>query len=161
MIARAAESNPSVFLPTGPKCNMTEVVPKFLNVCEYIDNPWGNTKFMLAQFRPSSSHISSLTKQEKKAAAEAVSRSKTLPDVAKSLGIELGRGKQILDEIEAAINARPKPDIFEQRHQAVAAGEAIDEPISSDMESRVDGFEVGVGTATALPVSTDDALPPA
>ena len=161
MLARAAERNPSIFLPAGPRCNLTEIVPKFLNICEYIDNPWGNTKFLLAQFRASAAPISTLTKQQKKDAAEAVTRSKSLPEVAEKLNITLGGGKEILDEIQAVISRRTASDVFEERHEAVAAGPAVDEPVELEAKSQVDGFEVGVGSATAPPEATADEPRPA
>jgi len=127
MLARAAERNPSVFLPEGPRCNITEIVPKFINICEYIDNPWGNTKFLLAQFRPSAAPISSLTKSEKKAAQEAVTRSKSLVEVAEQLNVQLGKGAELLSEISKVI-ARSKPsNVFDERAEAVAEGRAVDE----------------------------------
>jgi len=161
MLARAAERNPSIFLPTGPRCNLTEIVPKFLNICQHIDNPWGNTKFLLAQFRASAAPISNLTKQQKKDAAEAVTRSKSLPEVAEKLNITLGGGKEILDEIKAAISKRSMSDVFEERHEAVAAGTAIDEPVGLEGQSQVDGFEVGVGAASAQQEAIVDESRPA
>jgi tRNA-dihydrouridine synthase 2 len=127
MIARSAERNPSIFLPAGPRCNITEVVPKFLNICEYIDNPWGNTKFLLAQYRPSAAPISSLSKSEKKAAQEAVTRSKSLIEVAEQLRITLGGGKEVMKDIADSISARTKASVFDERADAVAQGIAVDE----------------------------------
>ena len=127
MIARAAERNPSIFLPAGPRCNITEIVPKFLNICEYIDNPWGNTKFLLAQYRPSAAPISSLSKSEKKAAQEAVTRSKSLAEAAEQLKVTLGGGKEAMKEIADAISARTKASVFDERAEAVSQGTTVDE----------------------------------
>lgn len=130
MLARAAERNPSVFLPTGPRCNVTEIVPKFLNICQYIDNPWGNTKFSLAQYRPSASPVSTLSKSEKKAAQEAVTRSKSLVEAAEQLNVELDRGEELLKEISDSISARSESNlnVFVERAEAVAEDRVLDEP---------------------------------
>lgn len=100
MLARAAESNPSVFSSAGMQCNITEVVPKHLKLCHYIGNPWGNTRFLLNQFRPSPAPTSRLNKQQKKEAQEAVTRSKSVEEVADKLGIDVTGGRDLLDEIQ-------------------------------------------------------------
>ncbi len=106
MLARAAESNPSVFSPDGLKCNITEIVPKHLKLCHYIENPWGNTRFLLNQFRPSPAPISKLNKQQKKEAQEAVTRSKSIQEVAEKLGVDLAGGREILNELEKRLSQR-------------------------------------------------------
>jgi hypothetical protein len=80
--------------------------------------------------------------------------------VAEKLNITLGGGKEILDEIQTAINRRTASDVFEQRHDAVAAGTAVDEPVEVEAKSQVDGFEVGVGTASAQREATVDECRP-
>ena len=153
MIARAAERNPSIFLPAGPRCNLTEVVPKLLGIAEYVENPWGNTKFLLTQFKPSPSPISDMTKSQKKEAQETVSRSKGITGVAEKLGVELGHGRAIMDEIAARIRARyvgDNSDAFEERREAKEAGLARDEPTVMETKADVDGWEVGVGQAEAV-----------
>ena len=152
MLARAAERNPSIFLPTGPRCNLTEIVPKLLGIAEYTDNPWGNTKFLLTQFKPSPTPISEMTKIQKKEAQEAMSRSRSIEEVAVKLGVPLGQGKTVVDEIAARIRARDaeeESDIFEDRRDAEAAGRTVDEPIVVELKADVDGWEIGLGQAQA------------
>lgn len=122
MIARAAERNPSVFLPSGPKCTITEVVPKLLNICHYIDNPWGNTKFLLSQFKPSAPPISNMNKQERKEAQDAVMRSKSIEEVAESFKMSLDRGSATLEEIARKIGYQNRIDVFEE-HTRVTENE--------------------------------------
>lgn len=106
MLARAAERNPSVFLSSGHRCNLKEVIPLLLNLAQYLDNPWGNTKFLLTQFKPSPAPISNTTKAERKAIHLAIGQSKSVDQVAEQLGVELGRGKAILDLIDAELLSR-------------------------------------------------------
>lgn len=158
MIARAAERNPSIFAPTGPQCNVTVIIPQFLNLCHYIQNEWRNTRFLLNQFKPSSAPISKLNKSQRKEAVQAIGQSKTIEEVTERLGITLDSGKTVLADIEAVIQARTnkprEPDAFEERHEAVEAGQAVDEPavaepVVAESESQADGFEVGIGQAAA------------
>ena len=139
MIARAAERNPSVFLPTGPKSNVHEVIPKLLNIAQYTNNPWGNTKFLLNQFKPSAPPISTMSKAERKEAQETITRSKSVEDLAKKLDIELNRGLAILAEIEQELKAREgaeaSSDVFQERKEAVQEGVAVDEPVEAGQES--------------------------
>ncbi|MCT6562870.1 hypothetical protein, partial [Staphylococcus aureus] len=81
MLARSAEKNPSVFQPTGPECAVTVIIPQLLNIAEYTANPWGNTKFLLMQFKPSPPPITKLSKPERKEASEVMSRAKSAQDV--------------------------------------------------------------------------------
>lgn len=153
MLARAAERNPSIFLPTGPRCNLTEIIPKLLSIADHISNPWGNTKFLLTQFKPSPSPISNMTKDQKKEAQEVVSRSKAIGEIASKLGVELGNGKAVMDEIEAKIGSRNmtvEPDIFEERREAERLGEVVEKPTIVDAKADVDGWEVGVGQAEIM-----------
>ena len=150
MLARAAERNPSVFLPAGPRCNLSENIPKLLGIAEYLDNPWRNTKFLLTQFKPSPAPISDATKSQKKAALEAINRSKSIVEVAEQLGVPLGNGKTVMDEIAARIRARDvgeDTDVFEERREAIEAGLVVDEPEIVESKADVDGWEVGVGQA--------------
>ena len=153
MLARAAERNPSVFLPAGPRCNLSENIPKLLGIAEYVDNPWRNTKFLLTQFKPSPSPISDATKAQKKAALEAINSSKSLVEVAEKLGVPLGNGKTVMDEIAARIRARgvqEDTDVFEERREAEEAGRVVDEPETVECKADVDGWEVGVGQAELI-----------
>ncbi|WVW86925.1 hypothetical protein I302_108980 [Kwoniella bestiolae CBS 10118] len=149
MLARAAERNPSVFLPTGPVCNMTEVVPKLLAIAKHTNNPWGNTKFLLTQFKASPPPISQMSKQERKQAAEIISKSKTIEQVAEGLEIPLDNAQQVFDDVVRKIAERSEKDtnIWEERHEADAKGLVVDEPVNVDGTGEVDGFEVGVGQA--------------
>lgn len=106
MLARAAERNPSVFRRAGPLCNVQEVIPKLLNICEYTRNPWGNTKFLLNQFRPSPMPISMLSKAEKKEAQERITRSKNVEQLAQDMQINMGEGKALIDQLQSILAAR-------------------------------------------------------
>jgi tRNA-dihydrouridine synthase 2 len=149
MLARAAERNPSVFLPSGPVCTIKQIVPKLLNIAEYTNNPWGNTKFLLSQFKPSAPPISTLSKWQRKEAQEAVAKAKSLPEVAEKLNVELGKGKEVMTEIEARIRERPDADVWTVRQKVEEKGEAVDEPVSTESRAEDDGWEVGVGPAAA------------
>ncbi|WVR08010.1 hypothetical protein IAU60_005054 [Kwoniella sp. DSM 27419] len=148
MIARAAERNPSVFQPTGPNCNLTEVVPRLLAVADYTKNPWGNTKFLLNQFKPSPPPISNMSKVERRQASEAVAKSKSVEQAADGLNITLGDNRVVFEQIASKIKGRNQDiNIFEERHQAEIDGTVQDEPGRLEEDARVDGFEVGVGQA--------------
>ncbi|WVF68294.1 hypothetical protein IAT40_003059 [Kwoniella sp. CBS 6097] len=159
MIARAAERSPSIFQPTGPSCNLTEVVPKLLALAKYTNNPWGNTKFLLNQFKPSPPPISDMSKAERKHALEVISKSKSVEQAAEGLKIPIpaDNGKAIFEMIAKKIRQRSEgqgedePTIWEERHEAETKGEVVDEPESSslDEEALMNGFEVGVGAAQA------------
>ena len=129
MLARAAERNPSIFCPSGPKCNVTEVIPRLLNIAEYFDHSWGNVKFLLSQFKPSAAPVSLLTKQQKKAAQEAVMRSKSIREVAESLDVRLGRGEEVLREIQSTLEGRNGFDPFKERRAAEREDRIVDENI--------------------------------
>lgn len=157
MLARSAEKNPSIFSPSGPVCNVTQVIPKLLNIAQRIDNPWNNTKFLLTQFKPSSPPISNMNKAERREILERVNKSKSVAEFAEVMGIELGLGKTVMDEIEVRIKARTQPDIFEERKEAEHNGAVVDEIPDGDAEKTfgerdekpsVDGFQVGVGPAS-------------
>ncbi|WRT69699.1 uncharacterized protein IL334_006689 [Kwoniella shivajii] len=149
MLARAAERNPSVFLPTGPKCNVNEVIPKLLSISQYTKNPWGNTKFLLTQFKPSSPPISSMSKKERQQVSEVVIKSKSIEQAAEGLGVVLEDGKTLICEVGQLLTDRIKGNtsIWEERQEAEEKGEVMDEPIEGGKASEVDGFEVGVGEA--------------
>jgi tRNA-dihydrouridine synthase 2 len=154
MLARAAERNPSVFLPAGPRCNVTEIVPKLLQISEYTKNPWGNTKFLLNQFKPSPPPISKMPKAEKKEYQEMINKSKSVEEVAEKLnvGLDLGKCRKIMGEVEARIKERQadqeEQDVFEERKEKEDAGQVVDEPSEGvEEKAQVDGFDVGVGQA--------------
>ncbi|WWC73693.1 uncharacterized protein I206_107665 [Kwoniella pini CBS 10737] len=151
MIARAAERNPSVFLPTGPVCNMTEVIPKLLAIAKHTQNPWGNTKFLLTQFKPSPAPISNMSKQERKNAAEIVSKSKSIEQVAEGFSIPLDGTESIFKAVIEKIGERPQTDtnIWEERHKAEENGVIVEHYFPVESEAQVDGFDVGIGQATS------------
>ncbi|CED83822.1 trna-dihydrouridine synthase 2 [Phaffia rhodozyma] len=99
MIARAAESNPSCFLPDRPLDTSTVVVPELVRIAYHFENPWGNTKFLLGQFSPSPSPLSVLSKTESKALRERGTRCKTIEDLAEVYGVSL---KRVEDEEDLA-----------------------------------------------------------
>nr|XP_031857703.1 uncharacterized protein CI109_006863 [Kwoniella shandongensis]KAA5524775.1 hypothetical protein CI109_006863 [Kwoniella shandongensis] len=147
MLARSAERNPSIFLPTGPVCNLTQVIPKLLGLAEYTKNPWGNTKFLLMQFKPSPAPISNISKSERKQINEVISRSKSLEEVAAGLKVPIGHGKEVFDDIAAKIQQTVNGDIFEERRVAEEKGETVDEMTTIEPAAEEDGFEVGIGQA--------------
>ncbi|WWC92804.1 uncharacterized protein L201_007763 [Kwoniella dendrophila CBS 6074] len=154
MLARAAERNPSVFLPTGPVCNLTEVVPRLLAIAQYTNNPWGNTKFLLTQFKASSPPISNMSKQERKQASEIVSKGKTVEQIAEGFNISLDNVQATFDDIVQKIKARHQPDrnVWAERHEAEVKGQVVDEPVEDTQDAKVEGFEVGVGQAETVKV---------
>ncbi len=94
-----------------------------------------------------------MTKDQKKEAQEVVSRSKAIGEIASKLGVELGNGKAVMDEIEAKIGSRNmtvEPDIFEERREAERLGEVVEKPTIVDAKADVDGWEVGVGQAEIM-----------
>jgi len=160
MLARAAERNPSVFLPAGPRCNVTEIVPKLLQIAQYTQNPWGNTKFLLNQFKPSPPPISKMPKAEKKEYQEMINKAKSIEEVAEKLSIDLGGCKDVMNEIEARIKERQadqeEQDVFEERKEKEDAGEVVDEPSEGvEEKAQVDGFDVGVGQAGTGDIPTE------
>jgi tRNA-dihydrouridine synthase 2 len=154
MLARAAEKNPSVFLPAGPRCNVTEIVPKLLHIAQYTQNPWGNTKFLLNQFKPSPPPISTMPKAQKKEHQEIINKAKSIEELAAILQVDLSKAKEVMSEVEKKIKERQadaeEKDVFEERKEKEDAGEVVDEPEESEgmeKEAQVDGFQVGVGQA--------------
>jgi tRNA-dihydrouridine synthase 2 len=153
MLARAAERNPSVFLPAGPRCNVTEIVPKLLCLSEYTKNPWGNTKFLLNQFKPSPPPISRMPKHIKKEYQELVNKAKSAVELAEKQNIDVSpaRCAEVMREVEAKIRERQADaedqDVFEERREKEEKGEVVDEEVAVEGKAEVDGFEVGVGQA--------------
>lgn len=148
MLARSAERNPSVFLPSGPLNTVTDIVPKLLALSDYLKNPWGNTKFLLMQFKPSPPPLSNMSKAERKRIADILSQSKSTQDAAVGLGISLVSGDRLFREIQSKIDVETNRNIWQARREVkpnnagdVEGKEAIEE------EAIVDGFEVGVGPA--------------
>ncbi|TYJ52955.1 hypothetical protein B9479_006424 [Cryptococcus floricola] len=148
MLARAAERNPSVFLPTGPRCNLTEVIPRLLAIAEYTKNPWGNTKFLLSQFKPSPPPISDMPKAERKRLSQVVAQCKSIDQAAAGLGLSLAKGTVIFASIVERIESiQSGTNVWEDRRLAEEKGEVVDEPQGLEERAEVDGFEVGVGPA--------------
>lgn len=148
MLARSAERNPSVFLPSGPLNTVTDIIPKLLALSDYLKNPWGNTKFLLMQFKPSPPPLSSMSKAERKRIADIFSQSKSTQEAAVGLGISLVDGDRLFREIQRKINVDTNRNIWQARAEMklnnagdVEGKEAIEE------EAIIDGFEVGVGPA--------------
>ena len=48
MLARAAEANPSCFAPQRA-CAATVIAPQWMRYAEWLDNPFGNTKYCVTQ----------------------------------------------------------------------------------------------------------------
>jgi tRNA-dihydrouridine synthase 2 len=150
MIARAAESNPSIFRPEGPVSTCEELVP---NVClpavVYLNNHFSNTKFLLAQFKPSLPPISKMNKKERHEFSQATANAKTIEDALaiwkldkeecrikgrafiQSLREELIKRDPTAygdDVSEAQVSANEQANIWDKRKNAEDKGTNVDEP---------------------------------
>ncbi|WWD20302.1 hypothetical protein CI109_104778 [Kwoniella shandongensis] len=124
-----------------------EKIRTVTGLAEYTKNPWGNTKFLLMQFKPSPAPISNISKSERKQINEVISRSKSLEEVAAGLKVPIGHGKEVFDDIAAKIQQTVNGDIFEERRVAEEKGETVDEMTTIEPAAEEDGFEVGIGQA--------------
>lgn len=148
MLARSAERNPSVFLPSGPLNTVTDVIPKLLALSDYLGNPWGNTKFLLMQFKPSPPPLSNMSKAERKRIADILSQSKSTQAAAAGLDISLASGDQLFKEIRSKIDVESNRDIWQARCEVELTNSGdIEGKDTVEEEAIVDGFEVGVGPA--------------
>ncbi|WVO13899.1 hypothetical protein L204_101523 [Cryptococcus depauperatus] len=142
MLARAAERNPSVFLPTGPMCTLTEVIPKLLSLSEYTKNPWGNTKFLLMQFKPSPPPISNMSKAERKRITVLTSKSRNLVEIREALGLQCNAVKEVFDAIKARPEHCDDKNIGQRRQEAERVSNVIDGTQAVEQEFQKDGYEV-------------------
>jgi len=160
MIARAAESNPSIFQPTGPVSTCEKLIPEvFLPLCAYLNHHYSNVKFLLYQFKPSSAPISTLSKAEKKHYSDGVAKAKSLDEALafweKDKRAAREEGKQFIDNLYAelerrssgqpgldvptapsaaiqAIESQPThQNVWKERSEAEATGTAIDQAPSA------------------------------
>lgn len=111
MIARAAESNPSIFHPSGPISTMESLIPAhFLPLCAYINNHYSNTKFLLYQFKPSPAPISSLGKAERKRFSDGIAAAKTIDQAVQFFGSTMplarDQGAQFLKDLKQTLKER-------------------------------------------------------
>jgi hypothetical protein len=116
MIARAAESNPSIFHPSGPISTMERLIPDhFLPLCAYINNHYSNTKFLLYQFKPSPAPISSLSKAERKQFSDGIAKAKTIEQAVEFFGSTMDvareQGAQFLKDLKRTLKER-QPDAY-------------------------------------------------
>ena len=102
MLARAAERNPSVFDRAGLSSNVTTVIPQLLRIAKHVDNPWGNTKFLLSQFKPGPD----ASKAERKQVQDDIARSKSLEEVCTRLGVDPGGGDAFISDLSATLTKR-------------------------------------------------------
>ncbi|BEI86809.1 hypothetical protein CcaverHIS002_0701550 [Cutaneotrichosporon cavernicola] len=130
MLARSAENNPSVFRPEGPVDNLTQVVPRLLNIAEYTKCSWGSIKFLLMQYRPSPPPLSTISRARRKELNEVLSRAKSVEELAENLKIELGQGKTFFDELDAKLRARPEWAVWE----ASRAGSEVVDPKPAEVQ---------------------------
>ncbi|BEI94586.1 uncharacterized protein CcaverHIS019_0701580 [Cutaneotrichosporon cavernicola] len=130
MLARSAENNPSVFRPEGPVDNLTQVVPRLLNIAEYTKCSWGSIKFLLMQYRPSPPPLSTISRARRKELNEVLSRAKSVEELAENLKIELGQGKTLFDELDAKLRARPEWAVWE----ASRAGSEVVDPKPAEVQ---------------------------
>lgn len=146
MIARAAEDNPSIFLPTGPVPTVEELIPStFLPVCIATDNHYSSTKFLLYQHSPSPHPISKLTKAEKKKVQDGVSAAKTYEDVVKVFGCTVEdcrkRGRRFLRQLKANLRERD-PSAYPEDAVAESWEQEEEEDLTTDSKD-VDSGPVG------------------
>lgn len=116
MIARAAESNPSIFSPTGPISTMEKLIPtSFLPVCAYLNNHYSNTKFLLYQYKPSPAPISNLSKAERKNFSDGIARAKTIDQAVEFFGMTMPKareaGAQFVKDLKRTLKER-EPDAY-------------------------------------------------
>ncbi|KAJ9127710.1 hypothetical protein QFC24_001120 [Naganishia onofrii] len=116
MIARAAESNPSIFNPTGPISTMETLIPTtFLPVCVYIANHYSNTKFLLYQFKPSPAPISNLPKTERKKYSDGIAAAKTIEQAVQFFGLTMDgartSGEQFMKDLKKTLKER-EPEAY-------------------------------------------------
>ncbi|GHJ86633.1 hypothetical protein NliqN6_3035 [Naganishia liquefaciens] len=116
MIARAAESNPSIFSPTGPISTMEKLIPtSFLPLCAYLNNHYSNTKFLLYQYKPSPVPISNLSKAERKNFSDGIARAKTTEQAVDFFGMTMPDAKQVggqfLKDLKRTLKER-EPDAY-------------------------------------------------
>ena len=149
MIARAAESNPSVFRPEGPVPTCEELIPNvFLPAVVYLKNHYSNTKFLLAQFKPSLPPISPMNKKERHEYSIATAAARTIEEAlaiwkldkeecrikgqafVKTLREELIKRDPTAygDELgKDEVAAEDQPSIWDKRKDAEDKGETVDE----------------------------------
>lgn len=149
MIARAAESNPSIFRPEGPVSTVEELVPNlFLPAVVYLKNHFSNTKFLLAQFKPSPAPISSMKKQDKQEYTRAIVTAKSIEDVLVVCKLDMEetrrKGEAFVKELrrelikrdptaygddagDEDVAAEDQPTIWDKRKDAEDRGDTVDE----------------------------------
>lgn len=136
MLGRSAERNPSVFAEEMVDAAAV-IVPLLLYIGEWSDNAWGNTKFLLTQFKPSAAPVGKLNKQQRKEFNAVIARAKSFDEVAegvKSAGIEIDmlnakeRGAQFCRDLEARLSQRPEWKRFKENEAARDAAIAALQP---------------------------------
>lgn len=133
MLGRSAERNPSVFAEEMVDAAAV-IVPLLLYIGEWSENPWGNTKFLLTQFKPSAAPIGKLNKQQRKEFNAVIARAKSFDEVAEGVraaGIEIDmlnakeHGKKFCKDLEERLSKRPEWKHFKEceaaRDAAIAA----------------------------------------
>jgi hypothetical protein len=93
MIARAAERNPSCFLPTKALDTTTVVIPRLIRICNHLSNPFSSTKFLLTQFHATPS-LSPLTKAESKVLHNKISSAPDFWTWGQVFNVDLGGATQ-------------------------------------------------------------------
>jgi len=147
MIARAAEENPSCFAPTLADPT-TVVVPQLLSWVSYTGHNWGNTKFLLSQFKATGPI---LDKHQRKEAMQAVARGKSVAEVTELLNkvvpieVSAEKGKAFMAELEAKLRAREEWGRFEAVREkrdadvAAALDAAAAAKATAEVEAKVEG----------------------
>lgn len=116
MLGRSAEKNPSVFAKEMVDAAWF-IVPLLLYIGEWSENGWGNTKFLLTQFKPSPPPYGKLGKGDKKTFSAVISKAKGIEDVAEGvrpLGVEIDvanakqKGAEFCRELEDRLSRRPE-----------------------------------------------------
>lgn len=167
MIARAAESNPSIFRPQGPVSTVEELVPNlFLPTVVYLKNHFSNTKFLLAQFKPSPPPISQMKKHERQEYTQAVVTAKTIEDVLAVCKLDMeetrSKGEKFVKDLRRELISRDptaygdevgeedvpvedQPTIWDKRKDVEDRGDNVDElPSEGVMQQEEDDEEAAL-----------------
>ncbi|KAL7416592.1 hypothetical protein BDY24DRAFT_336828 [Mrakia frigida] len=129
MIARAAERNPSCFLPDKALDTTTVVIPRLLRLTNHFSNPFSNTKFLLTQLHPTP-NLSPYSKAESKPLHASIVPSTSFFSWCQTFNVDLGGateeqagkdGYVIPGETTEEV-LRPMLEGIERRKQAREAG---------------------------------------
>jgi tRNA-dihydrouridine synthase 2 len=151
MIATAAERNPSVFRPQadGGAAPWKEVVHTYLQDAMAVENRWGNTKFLLAQFVPA--------KEFAKLSSMNIGQCRHHEDVVKAMGFdELVDKARELDERlglhDREVQKKGKRTVLNDGKQSGTHTSKKPKVEDVRVENDADVHELQGGTASAIAV---------